>query len=46
MEFFSTWRIDGAGDNAPQRLMPAMIGPADRYVRPDQRVACQGDGTT
>jgi len=37
MEFFSGWRSDGAGGSAPQRLMPAMVGPADRYVRPDQR---------
>ncbi|MCU1701523.1 MAG: hypothetical protein JWR34_7586 [Mycobacterium sp.] len=37
MEFFSSWRTDGAGGSAPQRLMSAMVGPADRYVRPDQR---------
>jgi hypothetical protein len=37
MEFFSGWHSDGAGGSAPQRLMPAMVGPADRYVRPDQR---------
>jgi hypothetical protein len=37
MEFFSSWRSDAAGGSAPQRLMPAMVGPADRYVRPDQR---------
>jgi hypothetical protein len=34
MEFFSSWRSGGA---TPQRLLPAMVGPADRYVRPDQR---------
>jgi hypothetical protein len=37
MEFFSSWSSDGAGGSTPQRLMPAMVGPADRYVRPDQR---------
>jgi hypothetical protein len=37
MEFFSSWRRDGAGASAPQPLMAAMVGPADRYVRPDQR---------
>jgi hypothetical protein len=37
MEFFSSWRSAAAGGSAPQRLMPAMVGPADRYVRPDQR---------
>jgi hypothetical protein len=37
MEFFSSWRNDGAGGSAPQRLMSAMVGPADRYVRADQR---------
>jgi hypothetical protein len=39
MEFFSSWRRDGAGAGAatPQPLMAAMVGPADRYVRPDQR---------
>jgi hypothetical protein len=37
MEFFSSWRYDGAGGSKPQRLMPAMVGPADRYVHPDQR---------
>ena len=37
MEFFSSWHYDGAGGSKPQRLMPAMVGPADRYVRSDQR---------
>ncbi|MDT5065437.1 MAG: hypothetical protein QOK02_1592, partial [Mycobacterium sp.] len=35
--FFSSWRSGSAGRSAPQRLMPAMTGPADRYVHPDQR---------
>jgi hypothetical protein len=37
MEFFSSWSTDGSGSAQPQRLMTAMVGPADRYVRPDQR---------
>ena len=37
MEFFSSWRYDRAGSSKPQRLMPAMVGPADRYEHPDQR---------
>jgi hypothetical protein len=37
MEFFSSWQSDGAGGSSPQRLLPAMVGPADRYVRRDQR---------
>lgn len=37
LQFFSTWSTDGTSDVAPQRLMEAMVGPADRYVHPDQR---------
>jgi hypothetical protein len=37
MEFFSSWRYDDAGSTKPQRLMPAMVGPADGYLHTDQR---------
>ncbi|WP_353359358.1 hypothetical protein [Mycobacterium sp.] len=36
MEFFSSWRSDG-GSSKPHRLLAAMEGPVDRYLRPDQR---------
>jgi hypothetical protein len=37
MEFFSSWSADASGVPKPQRLVPAMSGPADRYIRADQR---------
>jgi hypothetical protein len=37
MEFFSSWRSDGGGSAKPHRLLAAMVGPADRYVAPDER---------
>jgi hypothetical protein len=37
MEFFTSWRADASGAAAPQRLLPTMSGPADRYIRADQR---------
>jgi hypothetical protein len=37
MEFFSSWSADASGVPQPQRLLPTMSGPADRYIRPDQR---------
>jgi hypothetical protein len=37
LQFFSSWRSDGTGPPQPQRLLPSMIGPAERYVQPDIR---------
>jgi hypothetical protein len=37
MEFFSSWQNNGAGAPKPQRLVPTMAGPDDRYIRPEQR---------
>jgi hypothetical protein len=37
LQFFSTWQGDGAGTPQPHRLLPTMVGPAERYVQPDIR---------
>ena len=37
LQFFSTWQNDGSGPIGPHRLLSTMVGPADRYVRPDVR---------
>lgn len=35
-EFFASWQADPAGIPRPHRLMTAMVGPPDRFIRPDQ----------
>lgn len=37
MEFCSSWSADASGVPKPKRLLPAMSGPTDRYIRADQR---------
>jgi hypothetical protein len=37
LQFFSTWQGDGASQPQPQRLLPTMVGPGQRYVQPDIR---------
>jgi hypothetical protein len=37
MEFLSSWSADASGVPKPQRLLPAMSGPADRYIRAEER---------
>jgi hypothetical protein len=37
LQFFSAWRDDGSGQPRPQRLLPTMVGPAERYLHPDAR---------
>jgi Phosphodiester glycosidase len=37
LQFFSTFQVDGSKQATPHRLLPAMVGPAERYVQPDIR---------
>jgi Phosphodiester glycosidase len=35
-EFCSIWQADRSGTTRPRLLIPTMVGPVDRYVRPNQ----------
>ncbi|MDT5316766.1 MAG: hypothetical protein QOE74_5786 [Mycobacterium sp.] len=37
LQFFSTWQGNGSGQPQPRRLLPTMVGPAERFVQPDIR---------
>lgn len=37
LQFFSMWHGDGTRRPQPLRLLPTMVGPAQRYVQPDLR---------
>jgi hypothetical protein len=37
LQFFSMWQGDGVSSPRPHRLLPTMVGPAERYVEPDIR---------
>ena len=37
LQFFSMFHHDGANPPRPQKLLPTMVGPSERYVEPDIR---------